>query len=79
MGREARRVGIVETISGLTQKGASGAMASHDYKVGLDPKPGFNGFSLMILLGASSVEDAIRRARGRYPHHDVRAAPVRMN
>jgi hypothetical protein len=54
-------------------------MASHDYKVGLDPKPGFNGFSLMILLGASSVEDAIRRARGRYPHHDVKAAPVRMN
>jgi hypothetical protein len=54
-------------------------MASHDYKVSLDPKLGFHGFSLMILLGASSVEEAIRQARRRYPHHDVKVAPVRVN
>lgn len=54
-------------------------MATHDYKVSLDPKPGFQGFSLLILLGASSVEEAIRQARNRYPHHDVNAAPVRVN
>ncbi len=54
-------------------------MTSHDYRVGLDPKPGFPGFSLLILIGAPSVEEAMRRAQKRYPHHDVKAAPVQVN
>ena len=54
-------------------------MASHDYKVAMDPKPGSNGLALTVLLAATGIDDAILQARERCPRHDVSAAPVRMN
>ena len=77
--RETRPAGNVETDPGLTHNGANQAMASHDYKVALDPKPGCDGFALMVLLAATGIDDAAIQARERYPRHDVSAAPVRMN